>query len=1008
MPGEPCRGYLPTAGSTLLPPTLALFVTARIRPAAFLICALSLMTALPAAGQYAYHFGRNKVQYDNFEWHVLETEHFDIFYYPEMLELAQQGAFFAEEAYDDLQNRFNFSLNNRVPIIFYSSNLHFKQTNITPGFIPDGVGGFFEFLKGRVVIPANGNITRFRRVIRHELVHVFTYNKVLRVMRDHRRVPDRFLPLWFTEGLAEYWSGEPDHQHEMILRDAVFTNYLVPLETMYRINGSFVMYKQGEAICEYIAETYGDEKLLDILEATWVDKDFKTVLETALRTPFPELAANWQAWIKNRYLPGAGEMELGSIIADPITGVGFSAKPEFYRKRDGTARVYYVGNRSGYGNLYSVEVDSVYKPLGDPEIELEGERNERLEAFHLFESRMDVSADGRLVFVTKSGGQDVIHVFDIEEDELISTLRLDQHVAVSSPHWSPEGDRIVFSSIDESGFSDLFVYDFGDGSLVALTNDAYDDLDPAWSPDGRFVAFTSDRTSLGKQGAYNVFTYDFETGRVEYVTFGDQKDFSPTWSPDGKSLAYASSVRGEGERYSAQDIWIADVSGRIGQPPAVASLNVGDDSAPITTRRVDRITHLAGAAYDPVWTEDGRIIFTSFEGLSFAIRSIGDIGSRVAEPLESRDVDLTLPGTSWTYGKLTGAAALRTPYKKRFKLDLAQGTVSQSAVLGTLGGAMLAFSDLLGDDYLYLTLFNTAQSQRDFLRSLSFQLSRSRLHKRTNFGYGVYRFAGLRYDITDPDAPAGFPRFYETVYGGFGAISHPISKFKRFDVSTSLSWSNKEIDIRNIDRDALLLSNSVSLVHDNALYHYNGPIEGWRGKLTAAYTTDILYSNVSYYSLLADFRYYLRLGRSVTFASWAMARMNQGREARLYYMGGSWDLRGFRLFSVRGQKQWFTSQELRFPILEQPSVTFPALAALGVVNFKGALFFDAAHSWNGDYNLKQPEIVAGETIGAAGVGFRLNLFGGFVFRYDIGHRYRDGFTRIDKRFFKQFFFGWNF
>ena len=154
---------------------------------------------LPAYAQYGFHFGRNKIQYHNFDWHVLKTEHFDIYFYPEMQTLAEHGAAFAEEAYQELENKFTFSLNHRTPIIFYSSNLHFKQTNITSGFIPDGVGGFFEFLKGRVVIPANGNLHRFRRVIRHELVHVFTYSRVLRVMRDHRC---GFPKGWPSTGLA--------------------------------------------------------------------------------------------------------------------------------------------------------------------------------------------------------------------------------------------------------------------------------------------------------------------------------------------------------------------------------------------------------------------------------------------------------------------------------------------------------------------------------------------------------------------------------------------------------------------------------------------------------------------------------------------------------------------------------------------------------------------------------------------------------------------------------------
>lgn len=75
-----------------------------------LIVGLGLLRVAPAAAQYyEYHFGRNKVQYERFDWHVLQTEHFDIYYYPEMQTLAEHGAYFAEEAYRVLQQRFNYS-----------------------------------------------------------------------------------------------------------------------------------------------------------------------------------------------------------------------------------------------------------------------------------------------------------------------------------------------------------------------------------------------------------------------------------------------------------------------------------------------------------------------------------------------------------------------------------------------------------------------------------------------------------------------------------------------------------------------------------------------------------------------------------------------------------------------------------------------------------------------------------------------------------------------------------
>ena len=119
-----------------------------------------------AHGQY--YFGRNKIQYNNFEWYVLKTEHFDIYYYPEMRELAEIGAAYAEETYHLLEDKFNHNILRRIPLIFYATHAHFQETNTIPYIVPEGVGGFFEFLKGRVVVPANGSVSQFKRVLRHE------------------------------------------------------------------------------------------------------------------------------------------------------------------------------------------------------------------------------------------------------------------------------------------------------------------------------------------------------------------------------------------------------------------------------------------------------------------------------------------------------------------------------------------------------------------------------------------------------------------------------------------------------------------------------------------------------------------------------------------------------------------------------------------------------------------------------------------------------------------------
>ncbi len=981
------------------------------------LLALSVLLPAGAAAQYHFYFGRNKVQYDAFDWHVLHTDHFDIYYYPEMQTLAEHGAHFAEEAYAELENTFNFSLGHRVPLIFYSSNLHFKQTNITPGFIPDGVGGFFEFLKGRVVIPANGDLHRFRRVVRHELVHVFSYSKLARVMRDHRRPFTAFPPLWFTEGIAEYWSGEPDHQHEMVLRDAVASNYFVPLENLDRIYGTYLMYKEGEALCRFIAERYGEDKLLRLFEEFWRDPDFRKVMESVLREDFRVVSDEWTAWVHAQYLPKLGDATPPTLVSEAVTARGFSGKPTFYRHADGRREVAFVANRDGYTNLYAVEVDAEGAPTAEPRVLVKGERSARFEAFHFFESQLDVSPDGKLAFVTKSGDADVVHVYDLAAGRLGETYRFPGLVAVYSPSWDPTGTRLAFSGIERSGFSDLYTYDTraepGSGdALRKLTNDTYDDRDPAWHPGGETLAFSSDRTDFGKDGHYNLFTLDLESGAVEYVTYGPQVDLAPDWSPEGERLVFISSRREADGKFGGQNLWVADVAADAEEIALAAA--AGATVAPEPSRSVTQLTSFTGAAYDPVWTEDDRLLFSTFEDFRFTVRQ-ASVDSLLQAPRRQARVGLAYRddagGTAepWSYGRLeVEDEERRKPYRRSYALDAARGALSTNPVWGTNGGAVLAFSDLLGNDQIFVSAYSTRVPGRSFLDGLNASVTRIHLGRRANYGYGLYRYSGQRYDLTDPDAPDVYPVFFEQLVGVTGLVSYPISKFQRVDIQTSFNYNRKEIFVTDLDREAFLLSNAVSVTHDNALYGFNGPVDGWKANATVAYTTDVRFSNVSYYTLRADLRHYLRIVPGVTFASWGLAQTNAGREARLFLLGGSWDLRGFPLFRVRGRHMWFTSHELRFPILERPSAYLPLLAPFGIANLRGAAFADAAHVWNDSYDQKQSQLFAGTDLGALGLGLRMNLFGGFVLRYDVGWRFTDGLDWDERDPFRQFFFGYNF
>ncbi|MBA7577481.1 hypothetical protein ES708_19334 [subsurface metagenome] len=227
----------------------------RPRSAGPLAVAILLLT-MTAALQAQFYFGRNKIQYEQFDWHVLTTPHFQIHYYAGEETLARAAAYWAEEAFDSLEIKFNHTLGRKVPLVIYSNHLHFQQTNTIPQFLPEGIGGFFEFIKGRVVLPNNGSMSHFRDVLRHELVHVFMHSKIGQAADKTGRWDLSNPPLWFTEGLAEWWSTGWDTEAEMVIRDALLHDYLIPLEHL-TLGGH---YRARSSVCESAGQPGPGEK----------------------------------------------------------------------------------------------------------------------------------------------------------------------------------------------------------------------------------------------------------------------------------------------------------------------------------------------------------------------------------------------------------------------------------------------------------------------------------------------------------------------------------------------------------------------------------------------------------------------------------------------------------------------------------------------------------------------------------------------------------------------------
>jgi outer membrane protein assembly factor BamA len=173
-------------------------------------------------------------------------------------------------------------------------------------------------------------------------------------------------------------------------------------------------------------------------------------------------------------------------------------------------------------------------------------------------------------------------------------------------------------------------------------------------------------------------------------------------------------------------------------------------------------------------------------------------------------------------------------------------------------------------------------------------------------------------------------------------------------------------------------------------------MDGRRFLFRAGFTNDIRFNNVNYYTLIADYRRYFRLHQRVSYALRVMALRSEGNEARRFYIGGSWTLRGYPRFRIWGKNVFLLNHELRFPLVDALGIQFP-FGGIGFRQLRGALFVDAGNAWEDD--------IVGMR-GSFGIGFRMNLGGFLVLRYDIGRR--TDFNTIDDDTFYQFFFGWDY
>jgi len=927
------------------------------------------------SAQYGY-FGQNKIQYRRFDWRVLRGEHVDLYYYPEEEELGRVALAYAEASYDTLERRFNHAVTRRIPLIVYASHSDFEQTNILPFIPPEGLLGVTEFLKRRVALPFRGSYAEFRHTIRHELVHVFQLSLAAQTFGRYPRFRQVGMPLWWTEGLAEFFSAGEDSRDDMVLRDMTIDGHLPSLTDLAYAYGGLV-YPVGGSIHRFLAERYGEWRILELYNDIWKYNGFDAALLGVYGRTVDQLSDEWQYWMRQHYYPAVASQPPLAITARKLTDLAI--KPTAYQlPGDSTPSFLFFSPRSGYTTIYAENLAGRgRRPV------VQGERSEQFESFHFFESRIDVSADGVAAFSSKYAERDALFFWDLRKSKVVGRYQFPELVSILSPAWAPDGKSVVFSGLSVSGYSDLYRLWLADGGgrLERLTSDRYEDLDPTISPDGATVVFSSDRTPFGASGAHNLFALELATGAIRYLTYGSWRDEAPRWR-EGR-IYFASDRDGTFQVYSID----ATGNGR-------------------------RETRSLNGAFDPEWVPgpQGGLLFGGFADLSFNIY--------VAPPLHDAQSSFTLaasdslPAPAWTWGELSHPQYARvdgTPYERKFTLDFAAGDAAVAPGLGSAQGAVFVFSDLLSDHLLYLSLssFQGAGfgTLLDNVSGTAFYLNQSR---RINWGVGAFRQRGLFYEGDFSTL------FEERSYGAFAQVRYPFNRFRRIVGEYRIERSDRlDLTTQDVDeprRVGWLVSNYLTYVKDNTLWLSTGPIDGERYNLTGGLVNDLSHGRFDSWLVSADVRKYLRMSLHSALALRVLGYTSGGERPRRVNIGGSWALRGYPQYGyVAGTRAWLLNVEYRFPILDFLTIGFP-FGAARFPGVQGALFLDYGRAWS----KTTPDR---GVLGASGLGLRMPIGPPLVLRLDLGYRLGNTQTQIDRyslpastrnRRFVDFFFGFHY
>jgi hypothetical protein len=928
-----------------------------------------LLAALPGAVRMASaqtpfvpYYGKNLVHYGNFDWHIYTTDHFEIYFYPEVQKHLERVAGYAESAYQQVSADLKHDLAFKVPLILFKTHVEFEQENVLPGAAQEGVAAFAEPTRNRMLIPLDEPPDLLYRTITHELTHIFQFDIIPQSLIRREE------PLWINEGHADYETGYWAPLDLATVRDAAVAD-IVPKMSELQGYGNFsnprLIYNLGHACFEFIESRWGKEGIRQYLFALRksVIGGGESAYDEAFKLKAEEFDQQFEKYLKDRFKPFRDKerpMDYGRDLAPSAEKTRFTDALSAEPSPSGDLVAIVTGNR------HDREYDVVLVSSKDGQVVRNltpgFDQNMGFDYLSIPGTRWNTvpwlgwSPGGdRLAYIVRMGKNKGIVIEDVVTRKIVQRIDLPTVNEPESPMFAPGGRVIVFSAL-QNAKSDIFTVNLDTNELTNVTNDQFFNYAPTYSPDGKAIVYLA-RVS----GNEKLFRLDLDTKKKTQLTFGTHDDAAARFL-DADTLVFASTAVDPAQSIDPE-------VARNGNIYNLWTLNMKNGE-------LKQYTDSLGGNVSPVILKDAK-----GTKVAFITYYKGDYGLHAMElnkPLKTAtSADFGAPGPIIDFQAPLSHTLVAQNEKKKgaFEKMFMEGrppiSVGVTNNWDVFGGTELSFGDVLGDHRFNITAASISQystfamSYEDISRRLQWAVQ--------GFYQKLFYYGNVSGYYYDPALSPFISRDNATSTQSYKGASvfgiYPLDTYRRVEVSAGLVNLSTEYNDaavqaaadayqqavygRSVMANGTLLPLNVSFVQETTVFREFGPLAGNTMRISYEYDPKVG-GLLSRRTIDADLRYYQRLAGTGVLAFRLRGYKSDGDYPGYTYFGGLSDMRGYDYLEFLGQNAVYGDAELRFPIIEA------MLTPLGVLGgVRGVFFFDIGAAWFNNQGFKfatsQPE-----------------------------------------------------